>query len=85
MSALSVSDKSTTETWSEQLFEKLKENKPFSFLTKEEFNNWLASTKFIEYKTGQRLFRPDELNDSSMIVIKGSVRHMGIGTHRKDR
>ena len=50
---------------------------PFSLLEPFQLEDWLQESSVINFKVGQRLLRPDELNSHLYLVLKGSVRLVG--------
>ena len=52
---------------------------PFSLLSTDQLEQWLAGSKRLRFKPGERLLRPDELSDCLFLVLKGDVRLIVFG------
>ena len=50
---------------------------PFSLLEPRQLESWLNESKIVNYKIGQRILRPDELNGYIFLVLKGTIRLVG--------
>ena len=44
---------------------------------------WVQSGERLRYSPGERLTRPDEINSSVFLVLKGSVRLIAVGDERE--
>ena len=64
----------TSSEWQRKLVEQLEGQTPFSTLTGAELEEWFKSAEKIRYSPGQRLIRPDELNERIYLIVKGEVR-----------
>ena len=50
---------------------------PFSLLEPIQLESWLQESTLANFKVGQRLLRPDEINSHLYLVVKGTIRLVG--------
>ena len=50
---------------------------PYSLLSEDEFNKLFENCKYVKFKPGQILLRPDELPQRLLFVLNGQVRLLG--------
>ena len=65
--------------WQKELGDQLKNQAPFSLLPKLDLEGWIRNSERVRFKPGQRLIRPDELNNGLILVLKGNVRLIAYG------
>ncbi len=65
---------STPSEWQDRLIERVKGQAPFSALSSELLEVWFRSSEKVRFSPGQRLIRPDELNEKLYLLLKGEVR-----------
>ena len=70
---------STESAWRQSLFQQLEGQAPFSLLPGDQLQRWLHSCSRVRFQPGERLLRPDELNSSLYLVLKGEVRLIALG------
>ena len=51
---------------------------PYSLLPKDSLDAWLAGGKRIRFEPGQRIIRPDELNQSLFLILSGEIRFIAV-------
>ena len=49
---------------------------PFSLLSDSQFNELLTDAQVVSFSPGERLLRPDELNNHVFYILEGIVRHL---------
>ena len=70
---------STESAWRQSLFQQLEGQAPFSLLPGDQLQRLLHSCSRVRFQPGERLLRPDELNSSLYLVLKGEVRLIALG------
>ena len=70
---------STTADWHKNLGNQLGGQPPFSLLPRADLETWIKNSERVRFQPGQRLIRPDELNSSLILVLKGDVRLIAFG------
>jgi len=66
-------------SWQQSIKKQLSGQEPFSLLPEHLLEQWIAQSKRLVFKPGQRLLRPDELNSNLYLVLKGEVRLIVLG------
>ena len=61
------------------MMDRLASTPPFSKLAPTALSEWLQSAEYIRYSPGERLIRPDEINSSILVILKGTIRLIAIG------
>ena len=65
--------------WQGQLIKQLSNQTPYSLLKEDQLCAWIASSKQLFFKPGQKIIRPDELPQSLFLILKGEIRLIALG------